>query len=77
MNTIQDTLEYILKAITPEDTPIDIDAIPSEGYITLTVKLPQEIIGQVIGRQGHTIKAIRTLLNLSHPQEKYVLDITE
>jgi uncharacterized protein len=75
MTTIQETLEYIVKAIVTDASSIKIDSREEGDVLLLEVEAAPEIIGQIIGKEGKIIKSIRTILNLSFPNQKYSLDI--
>ena len=77
MNTIKDTLEYIVKAIVPDSTNIVITDSEENGLITFEISAPTEIIGKIIGKEGKIIKSIRTILNLSYPTTRFLLKIKE
>ena len=77
MSTIQETLEYIIKAIVPQDTEITITSREEAGILILEINAPTELIGQIIGKEGKIIKSIRTILNLTYPAVKFTLDIKE
>jgi len=75
--TLQQTLEYFLKAITNESQDITVDAIEENGMTTLTINAPKEKIGQIIGKEGKIIKSLRTLLGISFPQSRFNIEIKE
>ena len=77
MTTIKETLEYIIKAITPADTVITITEREENGVLMLEISAPTELIGQIIGKEGKIIKSIRTILNLTYPATRFTLDIKE
>ena len=79
MNTIKDTLEYIVKAIVPETESKDIVVNDSEenGLITFEISAPSEVVGKIIGKEGKIIKSIRTILNLSYPTTRFLLKIKD
>jgi len=60
----QDFLVAIIKAIVnhPEDVEVTRDL--DERGVLLTLKVNREDMGYVIGREGSTAKAIRTLLRI-------------
>lgn len=75
---IQQTLEYIVKAIvdTPEGVTIE-SVVAEDGINNLLISAPEIVVGQIIGKQGRIIKSIRTLLNLAYPEIRYNLEIKE
>jgi len=77
MNTIKDTLDYIIKAIVPDSKDIIITDSEKNGLITFEIDAPTEIIGKIIGKEGKIIKSIRTILNLSYPTTRFLLKIKE
>ncbi|MDD2483198.1 MAG: KH domain-containing protein [Candidatus Shapirobacteria bacterium] len=79
MNTIKDTLEYIVKAIVPETESKDIVITDSEenSLITFEISAPSEVVGKIIGKEGKIIKSIRTILNLSYPTTRFLLKIKD
>lgn len=75
---MKDTLEYILKAILKEFAQdISIETRDEEGITILEITAPSEIIGQIIGKEGRVIKAIRTILTVSHPSQRFNLEIKD
>jgi hypothetical protein len=79
MNTIKDTLEYIVKDIVPESESKDIVITDSDenGLITFEISAPTETVGKIIGKEGKIIKSIRTILNLSYPTTRFLLKIKD
>ena len=75
MSTIQETAEFIIKAIVSDPSQITITSTDDNGFLHLEVSAPSEVIGQIIGKEGKIIKSIRTILNLAFPSQKYTLDI--
>jgi predicted RNA-binding protein YlqC (UPF0109 family) len=75
MSTIQETLEYIVKAIVTDSSSIKINSREEADVLILEIEAAPEIIGQIIGKEGKIIKSIRTILNLSFPNQKYSLDV--
>ena len=77
MNTIKETLDYILKAIISESDQISTEE-HQEGEMTIfEISAPTELVGRVIGKEGKIIKSIRTILNLSFPQTRFLIKIKE
>ena len=77
MNNIQDTLEYILKAIVDKPEDISVTSEDVEGVTVFEISAPSEIVGRIIGKEGKIIKSIRTILNLSYPNIKFALKIKD
>jgi predicted RNA-binding protein YlqC (UPF0109 family) len=77
MNTIKETLEYILNSITQKEDNVTVEEHQEDELTVLEVVAPKEIIGKIIGKEGKIIKSIRSILNLSFPQEKFIVKIRE
>lgn len=75
MATIQESLDFILKSIIKDSDKITIETEEREGIIFFEISAPQEMVGQIIGKEGKIIKSIRTLLNLSYPNTRFSLEI--
>lgn len=60
----KDFLENIIKFIVDHPEDINIDRTLDERGVLLTLKVNPEDMGQIIGRQGQTARAIRTLLRV-------------
>ncbi|MCD5389945.1 MAG: KH domain-containing protein [Candidatus Pacebacteria bacterium] len=60
----QDYLDYIVKGLV--DNPDDVKVVKTidEMGVLLTLEVNPEDMGQVIGRQGATAKAMRTLVRV-------------
>jgi predicted RNA-binding protein YlqC (UPF0109 family) len=77
MNTIKDTLEYIVKSIVSDSKEIIITDSEENGLITFEISAPSEVVGKIIGKEGKIIKSIRSILNLSYPTTRFLLKIKE
>src|SRR3989338_4739668 len=64
-NVDQEFLEYLVKSIVDHPDDVKIDRKVDEMGVLLDLKVHQEDMGMLIGRQGSTAKAIRTLLRKS------------
>ena len=60
----QDFVEYVIKAIVDHPDEVKTERKIDEMGVLLTLKVNPEDMGQVIGRQGSTARAIRTLLRV-------------
>jgi predicted RNA-binding protein YlqC (UPF0109 family) len=60
----QEFLEVIVKAIVDHPEDVKIDRKVDEMGVLLSLKVNPQDMGQVIGRQGSTAKAIRSLLRI-------------
>ncbi|HEY4524566.1 MAG TPA: KH domain-containing protein [Candidatus Paceibacterota bacterium] len=61
----QEFLEFIVKALVDHPEEVKIARKVDEMGVLLTLDLNREDMGKIIGRQGNTAKAIRTLLRVA------------
>lgn len=57
-------LEALIKAIVMNPDAVKVDRKVDEMGVLLTLKVGREDMGSIIGKQGSTAKAIRTLLRI-------------
>jgi len=60
----QEFVEFVIKSIVDHPDDVKTDRSVDEMGVLLTLKVNPEDMGQVIGRQGGTARAIRTLLRV-------------
>lgn len=63
-NTDQEFLEYLVKSIVDHPDDVVVDRKVDEMGVLLSLKVHAQDMGQVVGRQGATAKAIRSLLRI-------------
>lgn len=64
MQNDQAFLDYIIKALVDNPNDVEIIRTVDEMGVLLTLSVSPVDMGKVIGRQGNTAKAIRTLLRV-------------
>ncbi len=57
-------LEYVVKALVDHPNDVKLDRKVDEMGVLLTLSVNGEDMGKIIGRQGNTAKAMRTLLRV-------------
>ena len=60
----QELLEFIVKAIVDNPDKVDVKRSVDEMGTLLTLKVDAQDMGQIIGRDGSTARAIRTLIRI-------------
>ncbi|MDP2930316.1 MAG: KH domain-containing protein [bacterium] len=60
----QDFLEYLIKALVDNPDDVKVDRKVDEMGVLLSLKLNPEDMGQIIGREGSTARAIRSLVRI-------------
>lgn len=60
----QTFLEQVVKSLVEKPEKVEINRTVDEMGVLLTLKVDQDDMGKIIGRDGNTAKAIRTLLRV-------------
>ncbi|MEK7630383.1 MAG: KH domain-containing protein, partial [Patescibacteria group bacterium] len=60
----QEFLEYLVKSIVDHPDDVKVDRKVDEMGVLLSLKVNAQDMGQVVGREGSTAKAVRTLLRI-------------
>ena len=70
MEKVKDFLLEIVRAIVDDPSSVSAEVKRDDMGVLLTLHVSKEDVGKVIGRQGNTAKAIRTLLRVVGMKEK-------
>jgi hypothetical protein len=77
---MRDAVEMIVRELVSEADSVDVREIERDERTTIIeLRVAEGDMGKVIGRQGRTIKALRSLLHAAGDkgQRRYVLDVVE
>ncbi len=64
MEKDQEFIEYVVKTLVDNPSAVQTERTVDEMGVLITLKVDPKDLGQVIGRQGQTAKALRTLLRV-------------
>lgn len=64
MHADQQFLEYVIKALVDMPEEVKVNRTVDEMGVLLTLEVGAADMGKIIGRQGNTAKAVRTLLRV-------------
>ncbi len=72
-------VSYIAKALVDKPDEVSVTEIEGEQTSVLELRVAKEDMGKVIGKQGRTAKAIRTVVNAAATKmsKRAVLEIIE
>jgi uncharacterized protein len=78
-SSLKEVVETIAKAIVDQPGQVVVSAIDEEGATVLELRVASEDLGKVIGKQGRTARAMRTLLRAAgmKARKRFVLEILE
>jgi predicted RNA-binding protein YlqC (UPF0109 family) len=76
---MKELLEEIARALVDSPEDVQVTEIEGEQTTVLELRVRNEDLGKVIGRQGRTARAIRTLLSAAGMKvhKRFVLEILE
>lgn len=76
---MKDLVEAIAKALVDNPAEVSVNAVEGEQVTVLELRVHPSDLGKVIGKQGRTAKAIRTLLGAAGMKlrKRYTLEILE
>jgi predicted RNA-binding protein YlqC (UPF0109 family) len=76
---MRELIEHIAKALVEKPVDVSVTEVPRENLSVLELRVAKEDLGRVIGKQGRTVRAMRTLLAaIATKQQKRVsLEIIE
>ena len=61
----KELVEFVVKSLVDVQEEVSVNVIEGEKSTILELKVAQEDVGKVIGKQGRIAKAIRTILSAS------------
>lgn len=72
-------IEYISKALVDMPEAVEVTEISGEQTTVIELKVDKSDLGKVIGKQGRTARALRTILNAASTKlrKRSVLEIIE
>ncbi|TMA66838.1 MAG: KH domain-containing protein [Deltaproteobacteria bacterium] len=76
---MKELVAFLAKQLVSQPDAVEVRETQGETASVLELKVAKEDLGRVIGKQGRTAKAIRTILNAaaSRTNRKVVLEILE
>lgn len=76
---MKDLIAYIAKALVDKPEDVVVTEIEGEQTSVIELKVAKEDLGKVIGKQGRTARAMRTILSASSTKinKRSVLEILE
>ncbi len=79
MSAMKDMLVEIAKALVDNPDDVNVTEVEGEQTTVLELRVREEDLGKVIGRQGRTARALRTLLSAAGMKvhKRFVLEILE
>lgn len=79
MSELKDLIEYVGKHLVDMPDEVNVNEIVGEQTTVIELKVDKTDLGKVIGKQGRTARALRTILNAASTKlkKRSVLEIIE
>ena len=76
---VRTLVEDIARALVEDPQAVAVEVYDDEDETVVELRVPEQMIGKVIGKQGRTARAIRTVLSAVSDKldRRYVLEIVE
>lgn len=76
---MKDLIAYIAKALVDKPEDVQVSEIVGEQTSVIELRVAKEDLGKVIGKQGKTARAMRTILSAASTKlnKRSVLEIVE
>lgn len=76
---MRETVEMIVKALVDDQDAVDVREVQGNGTTRIEIRVASSDMGKVIGRQGRTVRALRSLVHAAGEKQRrrIVLDIVE
>lgn len=77
--TMKDLIKYISQSLVDNPDKVEVTEVIGEQTSVIELRVAKEDLGKVIGKQGRTAKAIRTILSATSAKvhKRAVLEIIE
>jgi predicted RNA-binding protein YlqC (UPF0109 family) len=76
---MKELIQFLAQRLVNDPEAVEVKETHGDTASVLELRVAKEDLGRVIGKQGRTVNAIRTILNAvaSRTNRKVVLDIVE
>jgi predicted RNA-binding protein YlqC (UPF0109 family) len=74
---MQELVEFLAKGLVDKPEEVRVERVEREGAVVLELHVAPDDVGKVIGRQGRTARALRTVVRASgaRSNERALLEI--
>lgn len=67
---MKELIEYLVRSLVDNPQEVQVEATTEEGGVVMELKVAESDMGKVIGKNGSTINAIRTVLQAAASSRK-------
>jgi len=73
--SLKDLVEYLAKALVDEPDEVEVAEVAGEQTVVLELRVAKSDLGKVIGKQGRTVKAMRSILSAASSKQRMRADL--
>ena len=66
-------VEYVIKQIARTPDEVEVTEQVQDNKRVISVRVSDQDRGRVVGREGRTIRALRTLVNVAAPEDEHTV----
>ena len=77
--SFRELIEYLAKGLVDHPEEVTVEEVDEPDALVLELKVAEQDLGKVIGKQGRTAKALRTILSAASAKtrRRVILEILE
>ena len=74
---MEELVEYLAKGLVDKPDEVRVERLERDGVVVLELRVAEDDVGKVIGRQGRVARALRTIVRASaaRSNERALLEI--
>lgn len=78
-STMRNLMEYVARALVDDTEAVNVTEVEGERTTVIELRVARTDLGKIIGKQGRTARALRTILNANATKmrKRAVLEIVE
>jgi len=79
MSELKDLIQFVSKSLVDMPDQVQVNEVQGEQTTVIELKVDKTDLGKIIGKQGRTARALRTILNAASTKlrKRSVLEIIE
>jgi predicted RNA-binding protein YlqC (UPF0109 family) len=77
---MKELVKFMAKAMVDDPAQVEVTEIAGRDTLVIELKVAKEDIGKIIGKKGHNVQAMRTLLNAASAKlrmQRVILEIID
>ena len=77
--SLKDLIDYLARGLVDHPEEVEVEELEEADALVFELKVAEEDLGKVIGKQGRTAKALRTILSAASAKgrRRVILEILE